>query len=660
MYFAKKAFSKYFAIHRNLCFVTFDHMRFVAMRYLGFGLVFLLFANAYGQKACSCETMDKFIAERDLDSLKEYKEESLKIQAWRFLKLPSLRCKAYGNQLLAQYYIQQENYPKALIQLNAEQKKLDSLKCAGNSFLEHHITTADYLLHIGEYQKAVDLLKKNLSSIRKSGNSNYYSKTLILLSIAYSKLKDEKKALGEIKTAYEVIYKSPDGVSKADNLFRLSYRYYHHFIVTKREFYLDSSINIATFGLTLSKHYKYQDGLMQGYNLLENRAYYQRDFRLAILYLDSALMATNPYVNYNDREGIFSDKADIYLQLKKFSKAYECADSSLFYALKLGNPYRVQTALDLVYNTAKLSGDYERALSVYEDISMMQDSITKLQNSNRYSDLEDEYHRVKSEKSQEVYKQDKRLLDQQKEIGNLKEKLILVGVIIFALMAFYMIMVFRQKSIKQRQTQLESENRFNRSRINPDFIYGALQSIQTTKGNQLNEKDLAAFSKLMKRMVESANTAFFTLDKELEFIRLYLDIQRQKTGNKFNYHFEIDENLDLTDLCIPTMMIQPFLEYSIENGFRKIAYEGQITVRMVVTPNQELFVEIQDNGLGLKAQDFIRANQMIIDRMNMLNRINNSSHSFLVRERQVGGMQVDIYLPLISIQTAEKMLNEEV
>lgn len=635
-------------------------MRFTAMRYLGFGLLFLLFGNVYGQKACSCETMDKFIAERDLDSLEEYKAESLKIQAWRFLKLPSLRCKAYGNQLLAQYYIQQENFPKALTQLNAEEKKLDSLKCGGNAFLENHITRADYLLHVNEYQKAIDLLKKNLSLIKKSGNSNYYAKALIFLSTAYSKLKDEKSSLNEIKQVYNVVYKSPDGISKVENLFRLSYRYYHHFIISKKEFYLDSSINIANFGLSLSKHYNYRDGLMQGYNLLENRAYHQRNFRLAIIYLDSALMATDPHVHYNDREGIFSDKADIYMQLKQFSKAYECADSSLFYAFKLNNPFRLQSAFDLVYNTAKLSGDYERALDVYEDISKMQDSITKLQNKNKYSELEDEYHRVKSEKSAEVYKQDKRLLDQQQEIGNLKEKLILVGVIIFALMAFYMIMVFRQKSIKQRQTQLESENRFNRSRINPDFIYGALQSIQTTKGNQLNEKDLAAFSKLMKRMVESANTAFFTLDKELEFIQLYLDIQRQKTGNKFSYQFEIDENLDLSDLCIPTMMIQPFLEYSIENGFRKIAYEGQITVRMVVTPNQELFVEIQDNGLGLKAQDFIRANQMIIDRMNMLNRINNSSHSFLVRERQVGGMQVDIYLPLISIQTAEKMLNEEV
>lgn len=606
--------------------------------------------------------MDAYVKKRDLDSLEKYEPQSLKIDAWHFLRLPSSRCKAFGNDLLAQYYIQQENYPKALIQLKAEQKKLDSLGCGTAAYLEYYITSADYLLHVGEYQKAVDLLNRNLSLIKKSGNSNYYSKTLISLATGYSRLGDQKNSLNQIKLAYEVIYKSPDGISKTDNLLHLSYRYYNHFKRTRNNVYLDSSIQVANFSLILSKKYKYSEGLVQSYNLLENKAYHTNNFTAALLYLDSALAATNPAVHYNDREGFFSDKADIYLQLKKYSKAYENADSSLFYALKLGNPYRVKSALELVYNCSKLSGDYERALVVFEDIANMEDSLKNLeletlQNSN--SDLEDRFHRVNSAKTNEEYKQDKKLLQQQQEIGQLKRKLILVGIIIFALLAVYLIMVFRQKSIKQKQTLLESENRFNRARVNPAFIHGALQAIQTSKDLAANDKNLAAFSKLMKRLVESADNDFFTIDKELEFIRLYLDIQRQKTNNKFSYEFELDENLDLHDLCIPTMMIQPFLEYSIENGFRKIAYEGQIIIRVLQTPNNELFIQIQDNGLGLKANDFIRANQMIIDRMTVFNKMNNSSHSYVVRERQAGGMQVDIYLPLMSIHTAEKLLSDE-
>lgn len=630
------------------------------MRYLLISLLFLgSVGSAFAQKQCACNAMDTYIRNRDLDSLETYEPHSLKIDAWHFLRLPFSRCKAYGNELLAQYYIQQENYPKALIQLKAEQKKLDSLNCGKSSYLEFHITSADYLLHVGEYQKAIDLLNKNLSAIRKSGNSNFYSKSLIFLATAYSKLNDQKNSLNHIKLAYEVVYKSPDGISKTDNLLRLSYRYYYHFKRTRNNIYLDSSIHVANFSLILSKKYKYSEGLAQSYNLLENKAYHTNNFSSALLYLDSALSATNPAVHYNDREGFFSDKADIYLQLKKYSKAYECADSSLFYALKLGNPYRVKSALELVYNCSKLSGDYERALLVFEDISKMDDSLKTLESTSRYSDLEDRFHRVNSVKTEEEYKQDKKLLQQQQEIGELKQKLILVGIIIFALLAVYLVMVFRQKSIKQKQTLLESENRFNRARVNPAFIHGALQAIQDSKDGSANDKNLAAFSKLMKRLVESADNDFFTIDKELEFIRLYLDIQRQKTNNKFTYEFELDENLDLHDLCIPTMMIQPFLEYSIENGFRKIAYEGHIMVRVLQTPNNELFIQIQDNGLGLKAQDFIRANQMIIDRMNVFNKMNNSSHSYVVRERQAGGMQVDIYLPLMSIHTAEKLLSED-
>lgn len=631
------------------------------MRSLIFLVVLWLFSASYSvaQKACSCETMDTYIKIRDLDSLDSYRPESLKIRAWHFLKLPSVRCRAYGNQLLAQYYFQQQDLEKAFVQLQREQKKLDSLGCNKNAYLENHLGFAEYYLRIGDYKKAVETLSKDLSLLKKLGNSNLYAKALLTLSSARSKLNEEKASLNDVVTAYDVVYHSPDGISKADNLFRLSYRYYHHFNRTKKIAYLDSSINAADFGLMLSKRYGYMDGLVQAYNLLENRSYHNRNFRQALLYLDSALAATDKSVHYNDREGIFADKADIYLQLKEYTKAYECADSSLYYALKLNNPYRVQSALELVYNCSKLSGDYERALTVFEDLSKMQDSVRKLQSLQRYSELEDKFHRVSDEKTKEEYAQDKKLLHQQREIGDLKQKLILVGIIIFALMAVYMLMVFRQRSIKQKQTLLESENRFNRARVNPAFIHGALQSIQSTKGTGIDQKSLATFSKLMKRLAESATTDFFTLDKELEFIRLYLDIQRQKTNNKFSYEFEVDDNLDLQDVCIPTMMIQPFLEYSVENGFRKIAYEGHIVVRMLQTPNNELFVEIQDNGLGLKAQDFIRANQMIIDRMNLLNKVNNSSHSYVVRERQSGGMQVDIYLPLLSIQTAEKLLHDE-
>lgn len=627
-------------------------------------VIVLLFITSFSsitiaQKACNCERMDQYVKARDFDSLEVYEPQSLKIEAWKFLKLPSVRCKAYGNQLLSQYYFQQLELEKAKIQLTREKKKLDSLGCGKSAYFENSIGFAEYYYRIGDYQKAAETITPILSAIKKTGNPNLYGRALLTSSAAHSKLKDQKSALNEIKSAYSVIYLSADGTTKADNLFRLSYRYYYHFTRTNNLVYLDSSIQVADFGLTLSKRYNYADGLVQAYNLLENKAYHSNNYRMALLYLDSALAATNPAVHYNDREGIFSDKADVYLKLKQYAKAYECADSSLFYAKKLNNPYRVEEALELVYNCAKLSGDYERALDVFQDLTNMQDSVKLLESSSRYNELEDRFRRVSTAKTDTENRQDIQLLNQQKEIGQLKQKLILVGIIIFALLAIYLIMVFRQKSIKQKQDLLEKENKFNRSRVNPDFIHGALQAIQSSEDGMANEKNLQTFAKLMKRLAESANNDFFTLDKELEFIKLYLDIQRQKTNNKFSYEFEIDEQLDLQDLCIPTLMIQPFLEYSIENGFRKIAYEGNIVIRVLQTPNNELFVQIQDNGLGLKAQDFIRANQMIIDRMNVLNKMNNSSHSYVVRERQTGGMQVDIYLPLISILTAEKLMQEE-
>ncbi len=610
------------------------------------------------QKKCACETMDSYIAKRDLDSLETYNPVSLKTEGWFFVKMKNPRCRAFGNQLMAQFYLSRLDFEKAKEQLDKELFILDSIGCSKSAYLENDLGYGDYYMRIGEYKFALEAYSRHISLFKKSGNHNMYSHALLGISAAQSKLNDEKAALAQIQTAYDEVIHLPDGISKTDNLFRLSSRYYYQYERTRKSYYLDSSINLANFGLMLAKRYNYPEGKVEGYNLLENRAYHSRNYRQALLYLDSALAATSPAIHFNDREGIYSDRAGVYLELKQYEKAYDCADSALFYARKLNNPYREKNALELLYNCAKLSGEYERALDVYVDLTKMRDSVTKLKSLQRYNELEERYRKVQTAKDEKENLQDNKLLRQQREIGALKRKLIIVGIIIFALLTIYLFMVFRQKNMKQKQKRLEIRQRVNQARINPEFLHSSLQAIQQTTDSVGHTKKLTALSKLIKKMAESAQDDFVTIDKEVEFLTLYLDLQRSKASSNFNYSFEIDDNLDQSDVCIPTMMIQPFLEYSIEHGFNKLNYEGQLTIRMLQTPNNELFIQLQDNGKGLKAVDSLRATEMINDRLYLLNKVNNSSHSYVVRERQSGGVSVDIYLPLISVAMAEKLKSE--
>lgn len=487
-----------------------------------------------------------------------------------------------------------------------------------------------------------------------------FARAYLGLSGSYGRSKDKEKAKYYANLAYPIVRVLSDNEAKIDLLSQLSSRYYKLYQLEKDKSYLDSALNTVSFSYVLAKKIQYSESYLQIYNLFEDHAYYNRNFRLALKYLDSALMQTNPGYHWKERGAIYGDISDIYLELKQYDKAYQFADSNLVYAQKIGDPYDVTNALELLYNCAKLSGEYERALVVYEDLSKMKDSVLKIQNERAYSQLEEKYHRVRKEKSDAEYEQDKRLLQQQQQIGHLKWRLILVGSIIFALLAAYVLMVFRQKSIKQKQKRLEIQQRLNRARINPDFIFNALNQLQNAELSQGADykKKIQSFSKLLKQVLDSTHDDFMTLDREIEFLTFYLTLQRDRSKQAFNFSFEVDENLDPSNVCLPTMILQPFVESTVLEGFSNLNKVGELTIRFKLKGLNELAIVIEDNGKGLKAIDSSRASEIINDRLYLLNKLNKTSSSYLIRERSSGGVSVEIFIPLITKAYAEELKKE--
>lgn len=630
------------------------------MRYLVF-IVFLSLAAPFvqAQNKCACDPIESFVKKRDFDSVSTYEPRNLLRESWNFSKMSAPRCKAFSHHLRAEYHLSKGQLTTAEKYLERERFILDSLRCQRASFIESYIGYGELYLKKGDFKFSVDSYTKALSLLKKTRNLQLQSKVLLALSTAQSKLKDEEKSRNFMFAAHPLVQQLPDGPNKVDHLFSLSARYYYHSQASNNPILLDSAYFAANFGLRLAKRIGYQESFIKGYNLMEDKAYHERNFRVALQYLDSALQFTKPGIDFYDREGIFSDMADIYLELKQYDKAYRYADSSWFNATRVNNPYKVKNALELLYNCSKLSGEYERALTVYEDLSIMRDSVKQLESIKAYNELEERYHRVRLEKSASEYEQDQQLLQKQREIGDLRNKLITVGWVIFALLAFYLFMVFRQRSIKLRQKKLEIQHRLNKARINPDFIYAALNSLQQHTLDSDFNKRVGLFSKLIKQLLEHSGDDFLTLDQEIEFLKLYLEIQQKRRNNDFSYHFEIDDQLDAKDVCIPTMILQPFVESTVEQGFDKLGHPGELRITFTLLGNNELAIRIQDNGKGLKAVDSVRASKVINDRLFLLNKMNKSASSYVIRERQSGGVLIEIFLPLITRAYAEKLQSEE-
>lgn len=638
-------------------------MDFEPMRFFVAGTVFFAAITvSFSQKRCDCALMDTYVRERYFQEVNTYQPENLEETSKKFLESGQPGCKAFGIHLRAVNAIRNADYLLVKYLLDREKKMLDSLKCKPARRLENEISYGDYYLRVGNAASAITHYQKAWQLVIRQDNKTLQAHILLSLSNAESKQNQESRARTLLMQAHPVVHLLPNTHHKVEELYNLSARYYYQFQVTNDAALLDSAQHAAAFGLELARKIAYNEGFIRGYNLMEDKQFHEKQYRRALMYLDSALFFTQPVMHASERMGIYSDMADIYLRLKKYDKAYECADSGLVNARLTLNPYKVKNALELLYNCAKLDGEYERALVVYEDLALMRDSVNRIENQKLFSELEEKYHRVQNEKSQAEYEQDKKLLRKQKEIGKLKSKLITVGIVISALLASYIFIIFRQKNMRSRQKRLEIEQRLQRARINPDFIYKALGNLQRSASGQATQEELArkltAFTKLIKQTLESSHDDFLTLDKEVDFLTLYMDLQRDRHPGQFTYRFEIDEQIDQSDVCLPAMILQPFIEQTIERGFRNLKDPGLINLSFQLR-NNELHIRIQDNGSGLKAANSERATEIINDRLYLLNKMNKTNASYLIRERSSGGVSVEIFLPLITRAMADSRKKED-
>ncbi|MDO4272195.1 MAG: sensor histidine kinase [Eubacteriales bacterium] len=137
------------------------------------------------------------------------------------------------------------------------------------------------------------------------------------------------------------------------------------------------------------------------------------------------------------------------------------------------------------------------------------------------------------------------------------------------------------------------------SQINPHFLYNTLDTIiwmaefnDSTKVIALT-KSLAAFFRLSL----SGGQALITVADELEHVRQYLYIQKERYEEKLNY--EIHAGEDILDYTVPKIILQPIVENSIYHGIKPLEGQGRIIVD-VKEVNDSLIFTVTDNGVGFE------------------------------------------------------------
>ncbi len=175
-----------------------------------------------------------------------------------------------------------------------------------------------------------------------------------------------------------------------------------------------------------------------------------------------------------------------------------------------------------------------------------------------------------------------------------------------------------------------------RSQMNPHFIFNCLNSIDNLIQN--NDKEnatlyLSKFARLIRSVLESSKNNTVSCWKDMETLKLYLELEELRWDNKISYQIVIADEIFNGDYKVPPLIIQPFVENAIHHGLlNKIEGDKELLIHVSVLNNHIHYV-IQDNGVGrAKANEYKQLNksahqsmgmQITIDRINLFNQNNN-------------------------------------
>lgn len=159
------------------------------------------------------------------------------------------------------------------------------------------------------------------------------------------------------------------------------------------------------------------------------------------------------------------------------------------------------------------------------------------------------------------------------------------------------------------QEKIELEHHLNKSvlksikaQMNPHFFYNALNTIQayifTNEKNMANTY-LAKFSKLTRVILEQSEKETISLADEIESLTLYLELEKMRFKNDFEYKIELKTETHKDSIEFPPMIVQPYVENAIKHGL--LHKENDRKLELIFEESkQHLFITIDDNGIGRK------------------------------------------------------------
>jgi ligand-binding sensor domain-containing protein len=158
--------------------------------------------------------------------------------------------------------------------------------------------------------------------------------------------------------------------------------------------------------------------------------------------------------------------------------------------------------------------------------------------------------------------------------------------------------LMRERSDEERRIA-ELQFKTLRNQLAPHFIFNALNAIGSSiyqNNKEVSYDFLQRFATLIRSTLIHADKVYRSLNEEIEFVKNYLDLEKFRFENKFDYKITIEPGLNL-DTPVPKMIIQTFAENAVKHGLVQKSGKGLLLIHLS-TEADYLKITIEDNGIG--------------------------------------------------------------
>jgi two-component system LytT family sensor kinase len=159
-----------------------------------------------------------------------------------------------------------------------------------------------------------------------------------------------------------------------------------------------------------------------------------------------------------------------------------------------------------------------------------------------------------------------------------------------------------QREAALRAESLESRLSALRARLNPHFLFNALNSVHALSiaGRTDETTQMVRGLTSLLRYVLDERHSKVALSDELSFVREFLEVQRIRFGDRL--HFKIDVDPKTADAIVPQLLLQPIVENAVEHGVSQTLNGGTVRVSARTT-GERLEINVDDDGAGAAAHE---------------------------------------------------------